>query len=264
MARVAVSTALIAAVFSAAGCGTTSLPSRPTEARIAPEVLNLRVYLDGNVSMAISGSVKAGFDVELRETVRNGIVTSGLAVTSGPEIPHDLVARVEARLDGGTLLVSGRTTLTVESDGAIVEVVTTDWELHRWSEFPRAMARHLVAGMLYSPKLAALARQKAAARTPAAPAPEPSRPDAVEKARQHAKQGTSYYNLDRFAEALPEYEAAYLAMPDPALLYNIAQCHRMMGRKPEALSYYRKYLREAPNAPNRSDVEKRIGELEQR
>jgi hypothetical protein len=53
-----------------------------------------------------------------------------------------------------------------------------------------------------------------------------------------------------------------MAVPDPAFLFNIGQCHRKMGHDKEAVSFYKSYLRNAPNAPNRADVQKRINELE--
>ena len=70
------------------------------------------------------------------------------------------------------------------------------------------------------------------------------------------------YNLGRFSEALSEYEAAYLTVQDPPFLFNIAQCHRKMGKNKEALESYRSYLRVAPDAPNRGEVQRRISELE--
>jgi hypothetical protein len=35
-----------------------------------------------------------------------------------------------------------------------------------------------------------------------------------------------------------------------------------MGHDKEAVDFYKSYLRNAPNAPNRADVQKRIQELE--
>jgi tetratricopeptide (TPR) repeat protein len=84
----------------------------------------------------------------------------------------------------------------------------------------------------------------------------------TEKAREHYVQGDAYYKLDKYSDALHEYEQAYIAKPDPSFLYNIAQCHRLMGDKPEAVKYYRRYLRDAPAAPNRAIAEKHIRELE--
>jgi tetratricopeptide (TPR) repeat protein len=84
----------------------------------------------------------------------------------------------------------------------------------------------------------------------------------TEKAREHYLQGDAFYKLDRYANALQEYEQAYLAKPDPSFLYNIAQCHRLMGDKAEALKFYRRYLKDAPAAPNREVAEKHIKDLE--
>jgi tetratricopeptide (TPR) repeat protein len=119
-----------------------------------------------------------------------------------------------------------------------------------------------VSQLIASPRIAAFARERA----PASPAPPPvaAPADAVASARQHTQQGTAFYNLDKFGEALAEYRAAYLSSPDPALLYNIAQCHRRMGHRAEAADYYKKYLRSAPLADNREEVERRIQELEPR
>lgn len=45
-------------------------------------------------------------------------------------------------------------------------------------------------------------------------------------------------------------------------LYNIAQCHQKLGHVDEALTFYKTYLRRAPDALNRSEVERRIQDLE--
>ena len=84
----------------------------------------------------------------------------------------------------------------------------------------------------------------------------------TEKAREHYLQADAFYKLDRYAGALQEYEQAYLAKPDPSFLYNIAQCHRLMGDRAEAVKFYRRYLKDAPNAGNRDVAEKHIKDLE--
>src|SRR4051794_13924463 len=84
----------------------------------------------------------------------------------------------------------------------------------------------------------------------------------TEKAREHYVQGDAYYKLDKYGDALREYEQAYIAKQDPSFLYNIAQCHRLMGDKAEAIKFYRRYLKDAPAAPNRAIAEKHIKELE--
>ena len=87
---------------------------------------------------------------------------------------------------------------------------------------------------------------------------------AKEKAEAKAQydRGTVHFNLDEWPQAIEDFKAAYRLYPDATFLYNIAQCHRKMGSAAEALSFYKKYLRERPDAPNRPEVEKRIDELE--
>jgi tetratricopeptide (TPR) repeat protein len=84
----------------------------------------------------------------------------------------------------------------------------------------------------------------------------------LDSARAHSQEGDSYYKLEKYANAITEYEQAYLAKPDPSFLYNIAQCHRLMGQGAEAIKFYRRFLKDAPTAPNRAVAEKHIRELE--
>jgi tetratricopeptide (TPR) repeat protein len=89
-------------------------------------------------------------------------------------------------------------------------------------------------------------------------APADARPGA---ARAHYESGVAHYNLDEFAAALAEFTEAYRTKPDPSYLFDIAQCHRKLGNADAAIDYYRKYLRNKPDAPNRDDVERTIAEL---
>jgi tetratricopeptide (TPR) repeat protein len=74
--------------------------------------------------------------------------------------------------------------------------------------------------------------------------------------------GVLQYNLGEFERALDHFKAAYETRPDPILLFNIAQCHRMLGHTRAALFAYRAYLREVPDAPNRREVERQQAILE--
>ena len=85
----------------------------------------------------------------------------------------------------------------------------------------------------------------------------------LDSARAHSQEGDSYYKLEKYANAITEYEQAYLAKPDPSFLYNIAQCHRLMGQGAEAIKFYRRFLKDAPAAPNRAVAEKHIRDLEE-
>jgi tetratricopeptide (TPR) repeat protein len=83
-----------------------------------------------------------------------------------------------------------------------------------------------------------------------------------EKAREHFKSGEAFFKLEKYKEALDEYEQGYMARSDASFLYNIAQCHRLMGNKTAALRFYRRFLDEATRVPNRPMVEQHIRDLE--
>jgi tetratricopeptide (TPR) repeat protein len=80
--------------------------------------------------------------------------------------------------------------------------------------------------------------------------------------KEHYEKGRRFFDLLKYQEAAEEYEKAYLAAPDPVMLYNIGQCHRFNNQPEEASRFYKSYLRNSPNAPNRADVEKKIAEME--
>jgi hypothetical protein len=94
-------------------------------------------------------------------------------------------------------------------------------------------------------------------------APAVAAADAKQAAKAFYEEGLKQYNLSHFEKALSSFESAYQSMPDAVFLFNIGQCHRLMGHTQEALHSYRAYLREAPGAPNRAEVERLRAELEQ-
>ena len=71
------------------------------------------------------------------------------------------------------------------------------------------------------------------------------------------------FQVEEYRKAIEEFKAAHIEEPDPAFLYNIADCHRRLGENKEALSFYRRFLAlSPPNAPSRAVAERRIAELE--
>jgi tetratricopeptide (TPR) repeat protein len=86
--------------------------------------------------------------------------------------------------------------------------------------------------------------------------------DDIAAARTHWQRGTRLYEVGDYREALDEFKAAHVAKPDPAFLYNIAQCHRQLGEAEQAITLYKRFLAASPNAPNRAEVERRVVELE--
>ncbi|HEY1586776.1 MAG TPA: tetratricopeptide repeat protein, partial [Polyangia bacterium] len=89
-----------------------------------------------------------------------------------------------------------------------------------------------------------------------------ARADDVEAARQHFAQGSKAFDLGLYDQAIKEYMAAYGAKPDPAMLYNIAQAHKLAGRPDQAVRFYRTYLSRVPDAENADEVRAKITELQ--
>jgi len=103
--------------------------------------------------------------------------------------------------------------------------------------------------------------RRAAAQKPAADRPAADKAG-TEKAREHFRSGEAFFKLEKYKEALSEYEQGYIAKSDASFLYNIAQCHRLMGNKQAALRFYKRFLSEATRVPNREIVEAHIRDLE--
>jgi tetratricopeptide (TPR) repeat protein len=91
--------------------------------------------------------------------------------------------------------------------------------------------------------------------------PTPGHDQEQEKlARGHFDRAEKAFNLGRFDEALTGYQEAYEVLPLPAFLFNIAQCHRNLRNREQAVFFYQRYLSLAPDAPNRPVVEELIAE----
>jgi outer membrane biosynthesis protein TonB len=81
-------------------------------------------------------------------------------------------------------------------------------------------------------------------------------------AREHYIKASKAFDLGLYDEAITEYMAAYKAKDDPALLFNLAQSHRLAGHAAEALRFYRVYLLKNPNTRYRDEVQEKIVELQ--
>jgi hypothetical protein len=84
----------------------------------------------------------------------------------------------------------------------------------------------------------------------------------TEEARAYADKATAAFALTHYAVAAENFEKAFELRPDPALLYNAAQSHRLAGNKQRALELYRSYLRLYAKKDKRAEIEARIAELE--
>lgn len=64
--------------------------------------------------------------------------------------------------------------------------------------------------------------------------------------RRHLRKAEALYQATAFAQAIPEYQAAYEIHRDPNLLFKLGRAYHRDGNWSEALVYYEKYQREVP------------------
>lgn len=82
------------------------------------------------------------------------------------------------------------------------------------------------------------------------------------RAKVFFERGITAYRDRRYKDAIDAFLEAHRIYPSPVLSYNAARAYEQMGDNAGALHFYRAYLRQAPKAPDRASVEKRVGELE--
>jgi tetratricopeptide (TPR) repeat protein len=107
---------------------------------------------------------------------------------------------------------------------------------------------------------AAMAQPLAAAAQPAAPA-APSG-TALEQAREKYQRGAEAYKARRYQEAIDRFLEADRLASSPAFAFNVAVAYEDLGDRARALHWFRAYLRRAPNAKDRADIERRISRLQ--
>jgi tetratricopeptide (TPR) repeat protein len=85
---------------------------------------------------------------------------------------------------------------------------------------------------------------------------------ALEQAKALTGRATIEYNIGHFEQALELYTKAYEALPTPALLFDLGQCHRMLANPERAIFFFQGYLRAKPDAPNRALVEQLLQDMQ--
>jgi tetratricopeptide (TPR) repeat protein len=83
-----------------------------------------------------------------------------------------------------------------------------------------------------------------------------------EAAKAQYLKGQSAYDLGKYREALQRFEAAYELKPVPALLFNIAQCHRKLGHLEQAANLYRSFLRADPRSAQAEQAQSLLVQVE--
>lgn len=74
--------------------------------------------------------------------------------------------------------------------------------------------------------------------------------------------GLTHLNLGEYREAIVNLTEAYRMLHQPRLLFDIAQCHRLLGEPERAAQFYRNFLQETGDPANRADAERLLGEVE--
>jgi hypothetical protein len=80
------------------------------------------------------------------------------------------------------------------------------------------------------------------------------------KAEQHAQAAEALFRQDRFEAAIEEYQQAQRALPLPAFLFNIAQCHRAMGEWQAAIDAFEAFLAHSDDAAQKKTAEALIAD----
>src|SRR5262249_36376341 len=84
-----------------------------------------------------------------------------------------------------------------------------------------------------------------------------------ELARVRYRQGVEAFKESRFRDAIDLFLEADQLAPSAALSFNIAAAYEKIDQPPAALRWYRDYLRRAPDAQDRAQIEGTVAKLEQ-
>ena len=83
-------------------------------------------------------------------------------------------------------------------------------------------------------------------------------------AKQYVDAGVAAQRAGEYDAAIAFYSRAYELVQHPALIFNLAQAHRLAGRIEQALTLYKRYLSEAPTGPEAETARELVGEIEAR
>ena len=88
-------------------------------------------------------------------------------------------------------------------------------------------------------------------------------PESLPRPRSSASstKGCAAYQAGKPADAERAWKAGYQVGKDPAFLVHIGEAAEKAGAVPEAVESYRHYLREAPDASDRAEIEQRLTRL---
>ena len=67
-----------------------------------------------------------------------------------------------------------------------------------------------------------------------------------EQAKEYFKKAEAFYKINDYEQALENYKQSYLLSQEPVLLYNMAQCYRLLGKPEDALRTYKTFVKDSP------------------
>lgn len=252
---------VVAFTFATVATGCAGLRRSGQPATDKEALASLAVFVEPTALDAPRGAFDPQLASKLTAALQAELGRAGVTVV-GPNAKRDLVLRMQSNVRGGGLVTSGNTTLTVERDKVVIDMFQAGVNLTSESGFVVSTSRRLAGAFVKSRKVLELAEGKRVRPPSTASSAAGPKPEEVEAAKKHTNQGKNLFQLGRYQEALKEYEAAYLTVPHPVLLFNIGQCHNKLGNKEAAVRSYKAYLRDSPTASNRNAVEREIEALE--
>lgn len=96
----------------------------------------------------------------------------------------------------------------------------------------------------------------------AADAQSPPSAVTVEAAHAHFEMGRRQHELGNYLAAVDEFKQAYLAQPEPIILFDIAQSYRRAGRLTDARAFYQRFIERVPDGAQRRAALQIMRELE--
>ena len=101
------------------------------------------------------------------------------------------------------------------------------------------------------------------AESPAFAAPKAREVTSVDSIRRFMEKGQALFVAGQYAKSAEVFEAGYELHPYSAFLFNAGVAYEKAERLDDALSRFKKYIEVDPDAPDRAEVQKRIGRIEQ-
>jgi hypothetical protein len=90
---------------------------------------------------------------------------------------------------------------------------------------------------------------------------DPFMSEKKKRADEYFRRGVLLYEGKDYANAAEAFQIAYDTLPHPAVLGNIAMCYDRAGKVPEAVTYYRLYLKDPVISTRNSTMQARLDEL---